>query len=96
MKAPKHIGELAEKYLKLQKETRAAYKALADWLTNEAGSADGVYIDDIFITDEPHGQLQNEDEYCDQWTGYCEDSFSGTYYHPIEGTDKYLAFGYSS
>lgn len=97
MKAPKKIMECVEKYEKLkaeseriEKEMAACKKMFTEWEGDQ-----GVYIGDLFITDKPEGEEQGDGEYCDQ---YCqgEDWYTGTYYYPIEDSDKYVAYNYES
>lgn len=94
MKIPKEYAEKVKRYLELKAESEKLFEEVVAWL-NEY-SADGVYVDELFLTDEPTGYLQEDDEYCDQWTGYCEDDFHGNYYHQIEGSEEYVGFHYTS
>ena len=96
MKIPKEYGEKVKRYVDLCKESKKLFGEVVEWL-NEYGSADGVYINDLFISNEPCGELQCDDEYCDQWRqGWAEDAFCGTYYHQIEGSDEYVGYSYES
>ena len=52
-------------------------------------------IDYFTVVDEPSGDYQQDGEYCLQYTGYIEDSGSGTYYYPSENPREYLAISYS-
>lgn len=95
MKVPQEIAEKVTAYQDATKVARKAFAEVTAWL-NENTEADGVYVDDLFITETPTGDEQGEGEYCDQHSvGWCEDSFAGKYYHPIEGSDKYLGYSYS-
>ena len=90
MKVPKEIADKVEIY----KAGNKAFAEVVEWLS-ENTDADGVVIEDLFIVDEPTGREQNNGEYCDQSSvGYCEDSFAGNYYHPIEGSPSYLGYSY--
>lgn len=90
MKVPKEIADKVKIYLDGMK----AFGEVVEWL-NENTDSDGVYINDLFIVDEPTGHEQNDGEYCDQHSvGWCEDSFAGRYYHPIEGSHEYLGYYY--
>ena len=51
--------------------------------------------EDFFVVDEPQGEHQQDGEYCDQYTGYSEDSGSGVYYCPSENIKEYLAISYT-
>ena len=94
MKVPAEIAEKAKRYQDLNNEAQRLYEELEDWL-NENTGADAVFITDIFVTEEPKGRLQNGDEYCCQSSyGDSGDSFMGTYYLPVEGSDLYLGYGY--
>lgn len=96
MKIPKEYGEKARRYAELKKESETLFKEVADWL-KENTEADAVYINDLFVTREPTGHLQEDDEYCDQWCqGWAEDAFAGRYYHQIEGTDEYVGYTYET
>ena len=94
MKIPKEIADKAQEYQETNSRAIALYKEVVDWLNANTGS-DGVWVGDLEIVDKPSGENQGEDEYCDQSEcGYSGDSFYGTYYHKIEGSDKYLAYNY--
>lgn len=95
MKIPKEIAEKVKRYTALNDEAQKLYKDVEEWLNKNTG-ADAVYIEDIFMTEEPTGILQEEDEYCEQWSGFCEDDYSGYYYHQIEGTNEYVGYRYST
>lgn len=89
MKVPKEIADKA----KIYQEGKKAFEEVIDWL--KENTDDGVFIEDIFITDEPTGHEQNDGEYCDQYeVGCCGDSFAGNYYHPIEGSTQYLGYSF--
>lgn len=91
MNIPKEIADKVEIY----EAGKKAFCEIVAWL-RENTDADGVYIEEVFIVDEPAGDEQNDGEYCDQYSsGWCEDSFSGNYYHPIEGSPQYLGYSYS-
>ena len=94
MKIPKEYGEKVKRCLVLQAEAQSLYWEVINWL-KEYGRADGVYVDEIFLTDTPTGDLQDEDEYCDQWWGICGDDLNGYYYHQIEGSNEYVGYAYS-
>ena len=84
----------AKAYHEAREIADKAYEEVTEWLNANTG-ADGVFVTDLYITDEPHGLEQGEGEYCKQTSnGWSEDSYSGTYYHPIEGSAKYLAYNY--
>ena len=93
MKAPKEIAKKIREYKKLENRTKRLFKEITKWF-NENG-ADGVSIEDIFVSVKPSGQNQNGDEYCDQssW-GDSGDSFSGSYYHQVEGSNEYVGYKY--
>lgn len=94
MQIPKEIAEKARIYEESRKAADAAFEEIVAWL-RENTEADGVYITEIYIEDQPYGDDQGEGEYCSQSSvGCCGDSFEGTYYHPIEGSTKYLAYNY--
>lgn len=95
MRVPKEIADMALEYQDAKKKADELWEAVSEWLY-ENTEADGVYIDNIFISDEPTGSLQNGDEYCDQHCGYLEDDFYGNYYHPVEGEKYYLGYSYQT
>lgn len=90
MKVPKEIADKVKTY----REGQKAFEDVVEWL--KKNTDDAVCIEDLFIVDEPTGHEQNDGEYCDQYSvGWCEDSFVGNYYHPIEGSPQYLGYRYS-
>ena len=95
MKAPKNIVECVERYEKLKAEAEKIEKEMGECRKTfmEWEGDTGVYVGDLFIADEPCGNEQNGGEYCDQWC-HGEDWYTGTYYYPIEGSDKYVAYTY--
>ena len=91
MKVPKEIADKVKVY----QEGKKACEEVVEWLGKNT-DGDGVFIEDLFIVDEPTGSEQNDGEYCDQHqVGWCEDSFAGNYYHPIEGSSQYLGYSFS-
>lgn len=98
MQVPKEVATFVEEYEKINnqikellKDMEACKKVFTDW--EEANCDAGVYIGDLFITQKPSGKEQGDGEYCDQ-TQHGDDWFTGTYYYPIEGSDKYVAYTY--
>lgn len=98
MKVPKNIAKSVKEYERinkkineLEKELEACKKVFTDWERESIDS--GVWIGDLFVADKPEGEPQGDGEYCNQYQ-YGEDSFSGTYYFPIEGSNKYVAYTY--
>lgn len=86
--------ELAKQIRKMR-DAELVYTTLYEEIVKRfADYFDGCYIGEIYIVDEPQGVDQG-DGYCDQYTGYSEDSGSGTYYFPIEGSRKYVAVTYT-
>lgn len=95
MKVPKEIADKAKAYQYAMEVANKAFEEVVEWLNENTDGASGVYIDNLFVTNTPTGKLQNGDEYCDQSSvGYCGDSYEGNYYHPIEGSDLFLGYGY--
>lgn len=92
MKIPKEIAEKVAKYRELQNTADGLFAEIKQFFDN---LDDGVYYGNFSIEDEPKGEAQGDGEYCDQYTYYCEDSGGGTYYYPIDGSDKYVAVDYS-
>lgn len=92
MKAPKEFIQKIEKLKALEKESEALRKEITDWITENGGH--DCFITDIDLCDEPQGEWRDDGEWCNQWTGYLGDDFSGTYYHQIEDSDLYLAYSY--
>lgn len=94
MHIPNEIAAKARMYEEHMKAADEAFAEVVEWL-REHTDADGVYITNIHIESEPSGRDQGEGEYCNQYTvGCCEDSYEGTYYHPIEGSTDYLSYNY--
>ena len=88
MKVPK---EIAEK-VKIYQAGLKAFEEVVEWL-NQNTEADGVNVNYLFIADKTTGREQDDGEYCEQYSyGYCEVSFYGKYYHPIEGSTQYLGY----
>ena len=90
MKIPKELADKVELYQQLTKQEEMLYNEVRKWLVDET---DAEGIGEIFITDTPTGSLQNDDEYCDQ-ACHGEDWFTGNYYHQIEGSNKYVGYGF--
>ena len=83
MKISKDIADKIELVNKLNKEIGTYLK--------ENVETEGCL--DLKIVDKPKGREQGEGEYCDQ-VYHGEDWFTGTYYYPIEDSNKYLAMAY--
>lgn len=95
MKIPKEIAEKAKIFQEASAAANRAFEEVVEWL-KENTEADSVDIEDLFVTDEPTGSEQGEGEFCEQHSvGWCEDSFAGKYYHPIEDSNFYLGYEYS-
>lgn len=88
MKCSKEIAEKVAKYEKAKAEAIKLHREIEDYFEKEH---DAQGFGEPFLADKPKGGLQNGDEYCDQ---YClgEDWYSGTYYHQIEGSKKYVGY----
>lgn len=93
MKIPQEIAEKVRQYIEHNKLAKANFADVENWL-KENTIAEGVGIEEIFITDKPTGSKQFGDEYCEQWTVYCEDDYRGNYYHQIENSDEYVGYYY--
>lgn len=91
MKIPKEIASKAERYEKLKNETDKLWEELEEF-ARENGFED-FWINDFGASQEPEGEEQSNGEYCDQYMRG-EDSGSGTYYYPIEGSMQYLWIKY--
>lgn len=89
---PKEIAAKAEEYEKLKNRIDMLYEELEKW-ANENGFED-FWVEGFGVSQEPCGDEQSNGEYCDQWMNG-EDSGSGTYYYPIEGSTQYLWIKYS-
>lgn len=90
MKCPKEIAKKVEEYQKKQAEVDKLYEEIQEYF-EENLDAEGFQVP--FITDKPTGDLQNDDEYCDQ-RNIAEDWYEGNYYHQIEGSDKYVGYSF--
>lgn len=75
-------------------QAQGLYAEVESWFKDNG--ADGVCMEDIFVSDKPRGKKQNkEGEYCDQVVaGSGEDSFYGSYYHQVEGENYYVGYKY--
>lgn len=94
MKIPKEIADKVKCYMEHDKIAKKNYSEVCKWLKDNT-CADGVDIEDMFITDKPSGTKQDdESEYCQQWNGYCEDDYHGNYYHQIEESNEYVGYTY--
>lgn len=87
--------ETIAKVKRLNKIEEEAEQLRAELHKEFAPYFDGCYIEGYRIDDEPAGDYQQDGEYCDQWTGYTEDTGDGVYYYPIEKSKKYLGISYS-
>lgn len=92
MKVSNEAIEKVKRYRSLIDEVE---RIRAELLKEFGDYFDGVYIEDFFVVDEPQGEHQQDGEYCDQYTGYSEDSGSGVYYYPSENIKEYLAISYT-
>lgn len=90
MKVSKEIAEKVERYQNLQSEADKLYEEIEEYFLNEC-DAEGFGMP--FIADVPTGEEQCDGEYCEQVT-LGEDWYRGTYYHAIEGSDKYVGYSY--
>ena len=96
MKVSRELADKVKRYKELKKEAENLWEEVTKWFYENTG-ADAVYIENLFITDTPTGQEQEEGEYWDQWNcGWAEDAFAGNYYHPIEGSHEYVGYRYST
>lgn len=90
MKVSKEIAKKVERYQNLQSEADKLYEEIAGYFRKEC---DAEGFGTPFIADAPTGEEQCDGEYCDQGT-LGEDWYRGTYYHAIEGSDKYVGYSY--
>lgn len=90
--------ETLKKATRLEKILREV-QTLRDELTAEFGkffAADGCYITDFGVADEPFGDAQGDGEYCSQGCyGECSDSGYGTYFFPVAHSRKYVTVDYT-
>lgn len=94
MNIPKEIADKVQAYHDAREIADKAYEEVTEWL-NKNADTDNVYIGDLCVVDEPQGEEQGNGEYCSQQSyGWSEDIFSGTYFLPIEGSNKFLAYTY--
>lgn len=91
MKCSKEIADKVAEYQRKQEEADKLYEEIEEYFVNKL-NAEGFQVP--FIVDEPTGNLQNGDEYCDQRC-VVEDWYTGNYYHQIEGSNKYVGYSYS-
>lgn len=86
MKAPNRFIELIEE-CKLEE--------VVDWIIN--ASDEMMDIRYIEIVEEPQGDYQDDDEYCDQYEVSSNSgvyAYNGIYYHKIEDSDLWLSYEY--
>jgi len=86
MKAPNRFIELIED---------RKLKEVVDWITDI--SDEMMDIGQIEIVEEPRGDYQDDDEYCDQYELSSEAgvyAYNGIYYHKIEDSDWWLSYEY--
>lgn len=97
MKIPKEIADKVSQYQIAKKKAEILHEEIAKWLDENTDVADSVYVEDIYITENPTGKKQTADgEYCEQHEfGDSGDSFYGEYYHQIEDSDKYVGYHYN-
>ena len=88
MKVSKEISEKVKKYQELKEESERLLEDIRKYFVEELGAEGFV---EPFISEKPTGDLQCEDEFCDQYQVY-EDCFKGNYYHKIEGSNKYVGY----
>lgn len=93
MKVPKEIADKVKFYIEYKDIAKKNYDEVCKWLVDNTDAED-VCITDLFITDEPEGIKQYDDEYCNQWTGFEVDDYHGNYYHQIEDSDEYVGYTY--
>lgn len=80
MQIPKEIREKIEQRIKLNEELDAWFKENID--------TEGCDMRNVRIVNNPKGEEQDDDEYCDQKT-LGEDWYRGQYYWKMDN-DKYL------
>ena len=92
MKASKEIAKKAAEYQKLKGKVDDLYKEQQGWAAER--DFEDFWIHGFGVVSEPDGDKQSNGCYCDQ-VMHGEDSGSGTYYIPIEGSSEYLFVTYS-
>lgn len=85
MKIPKEIADKIVQRNKLVEEVNK-------WFIDNVDT-DGMYIEGSMVVSEPSGEAQGDGEYCDQMQ-HDEDTFSGSYFYPIEGNAEYVRIDY--
>jgi len=90
LKVSKEIAKKVERYQNLQSEADKLYEEIVGYFEKEC---DAEGFGTPFIADVTAGEEQCDGEYCDQET-LGEDWYCGTYYHAIEGSDKYVGYSY--
>jgi len=98
MKAPENIVQIAKEYHRLKVQVDNIEKqmeSLREQFIQWEGDT-GVYIEGLFIAEEPRGDLQRVgDEWCDQWQRG-DDWYTGTYYYATDKENEYVAYTYST
>ena len=92
MKISRKIARKIKKQAKARDKSNKLYEEIDEWFMKNDG--DDTYRGSYNIVNEPCGDNQGDGEYCNQWSGYCEDDYHGIYYFPINHSKKYVAMEY--
>ncbi len=92
MTVSQEIAEKAARYEKLMNEANKLFEELEEYV--DENGFDGIYVRSFGVSEEASGIEQSGGEWCDQVIRW-EDSGDGTYYYPIEGSDKYMYVEYA-
>lgn len=95
MTATKALADKIRTYQKLQEQTTTLFEEIEKELIKLSPENADICINDFDVYSEPAGEDQGDGEYCDQYSGPCEDDYHGTYFYPIEDSDKYIGMSYS-
>lgn len=94
----KMTQELLSKVIEYQASKEKSSKLL-DEIATEIATKTNIekeIILNVFVADKPSGRMQLVDEYCDQRLKEDKTGYKGVYYHPVENSNKYIAFNYET
>lgn len=94
-KVSQELAAKVNRYQELESECNRLYEEICSELIEFSAENADICINGFAIFDEPLGDPQGDGEFCDQYSGYIEDDYHGTYFYPIEDSDKYLGMSYS-
>ena len=94
MKVTKELADKIRMFNKLQNQTNSLFEEITEELIRVSPVNADVCITGFDVYSEPAGEDQGDGEYCDQYSGFIEDDYNGTYFYPIEDSDEYVGMSY--